>query len=292
MEKSVSTGLIGLTALASAGNLLIALPLSSDDSSDIIAALLAVAASLLLFGIGYPIASRILSHDIEKIKKPLRPLFAVLLIAVIGLVILIGINCLADFALFTRDVVLPERGLGFIFTALLITALFMASKKLSALSKAGSVLFVVSLVFTLVIFLLSVGDMSLKFIMPKSSLEIKSISDIASRLFVRGFLEAFLLISALGCKAESRKSVMLGNLLGGGVVVLSSLNTLLIFGGSLSESLPYPYASAVRAIGNGEVFSGMEGFLYVGVFLNCTVKAALAFFAVKTLAERLGQLKN
>ncbi len=292
MEKRVSIGLVGLTALAIAGNFIIALPLSSDDGSDVLGLLLAIGASFLLFGLGYPLLSRFFNIKPGGLRGAVRYLYLAVLVVFMGIIALIGIDTLTSFAEFTADVVLPSLSVGLILTAIFLTALFIASKNIGALSKMGTVLFLICLAFSLIIFLLSLGDMSLKYLLPKNGVDLTNVLYESGEVFFSAFSEAFILVSALSVYLGDKKSATIGNAAGAVIIILCCLNTILVFGGGFAGSIEYPYVAAVRAVGSGDVFSGTEGFLYVSVFFCSILKCALSFFGIKGIAQKIYQLKN
>lgn len=292
MRKSISSGLMGLTAVSAVGNIIISLPFRANDGSDVLGVVIAAALSLIMFWFSYPTVSRLFEEPKKRMKKSFRIFFSVLYVFFEAVLILTAVTTLCDFSKFTGDVVLPNVNIGFIFAALAVTAFLIGIKDLSALSKTATVFLAITVTLTLVIFLFSIPDMSLKYIVPRKTVEAESVIKTVFSVFTMSFAECFVLVSALGSKAEDKRSVTLGSALGGILILLCSLNTLLVFGGEFSATLDYPYIAAVKAVGTDDVFSGMEGFLYVTVFLSCIMKTALSFFGIKLLATKISKIKN
>lgn len=283
---------MGLTALSVVGNITISLPLTYNDGSDIISVLISSAFSFLLIIFFYPIVAKFFSSDAFSSKKSLRILKIPVLVFFQAVLILIAVITICDFSLFTSRTVLPEVNLGFIFVALAVVGFILGMGKMSALSKTATVSLLAIMVLSAVIFAFSVPDMSFKYIKPRESFDIFSAIKTSLSFFLSSFAQGFVLVSIIGGKVSDKRSVIIGTAVGGVIILLAVLNTLLVFGGEFAGELPYPYISAVKTVGERDVFSGMEGFLYVTVFLSCIIKTALSVFGVKLLGVKISKLKN
>lgn len=290
MKKAVSMGLVGLTSLSIAGNFLISLPLSSDDGSDILGAGIAIVLSFLTVIFLYPILARLFSKEVSLYSGSARILLYVVYIFAQATLIYIGVITLRDFSQFASAEMLPNIHISVIFAVFAVSAALIARKE-TALAKTASVLLFISAVLVVTIFLFSIPKMSLKYIVPTGFPNIGASFKAAGSVYIKSFAGALIPIAIIGRSAKGIKSVMLGNAVGAGIIMLCILNTLLVFGGGFASTLTYPYTSAVSTANMGDIFSGMDGFLYITVFFTCIIKTALVFYAVKVLANKMTQVK-
>ena len=291
MRKSLSGGLLGLSGLSAVGSLLISLPLSYNDGSDIISLLISSAFSFMLIIFFYPVAVKFFGSDFPS-NKVLRFLKIFVFIFLETVLIIIAVTTICDLSSFTKRVVLPEVNLGFILTVFGIVGFIIGTGKISALSKTATVSLLAVAVLSVVIFAFSVPDMSFKYIKPRESFDMFSALKTSLSFFLSSFAPGFVLVSVIGGKISDKRSVMIGSAVGGAIILLAVLNTLLVFGGEFSGELSYPYVSAVKTVGEKDVFSGMEGFLYFTVFLSSIIKTALAFCGIKLLSKEIYEIKK
>lgn len=291
MGKSISAGITGITALSVIGSIIIRLPLSSVDGSDILAMIIASAAGVLIFLAFYPSLSKLLTIEKLSSNRIKGAFITICCVVSVALLLAIAVFTLVDFCEFVRAIVLPEYNKGILFAAILTVAVIIGTKELKTLSKTALVLICVTLLSVAVIFLLSVSDMSLKYVLPYKLPDMRGVFRTALSVFIKSFGETLLIVSAFGGDLEKKKSVVSGCIIGGVVITLCCLNTLLVFGGGFAAGLRYPYVIAVRTVGKGEVFSGMDIFLYVAVFFTCVMKTAAAVFGVKRLIRQFLEIK-
>lgn len=291
MKKAVSMGLIGLTALSIAGNFLISLPLSSDDGSDILGSGIAVILSFLAVIFLYPPLTKLFSKDIRRWSRPEKILLSAAYILIEAALIYTAVITLTEFSEFVGSVMLPNVHISVIF-AVFTAAAALISRKGAALSKTAVVLLFIAAALVVTIFLFSIPKMSFKYIVPTGFPDIFTSLKISLSVFLKSFAGALLPIAVAGRTVKGIKSVLIGNAAGAGIVMLCMFNTLLVFGGGFASTLRYPYTSAVSTVAMGEIFSGMDGFLYVTVIFTCIVKTALIFHTTRMLANKLSEIKK
>ena len=292
MRKSISSGLVGLTALSTVGNLIISLPITKNDGSDILSVIIAAAFSFALFIFVYPLLEKFMNSEKMGNGIVLRVIRIAVYLLLQAVLILITVTTLCDFSAFTVNTVLPNRDSGLIFAVFAVTAFIIGTNKMSALSKTATIFLIITVLLTAIIFLLSIPDMTLKYLTPREDLDLFGTTKTAFSVFISSFAQSFLICVASGAELRDKRSALIGSAIGGVIIVLCLLNTLLVFGGEFSGELSYPYISAVKTVGTGDVFSGMEGFLYVTVFLSCIMKTAFSFFGIKLLSLKISKIKN
>ena len=292
MKKSISGGLCALSALTAVGSTLIFFPFKFKDGADIISLLISFLIAFLLTMFFYPMTTGFFGAEkfhykraFEFVKIPIFMFFEAALL-------LFAVSTLCDFTSFTSDVILPNVPKWLIFLALGLVTVILASGHFSALSKTAILSFFAVAVLTAVIFIFSIPDMDLKYIKPRDGFNVAEILKNTLCITLMTFAESFVALSVIGERASEKRSVLVGNLVGGGIILISVLNALLVFGGEFSAELRYPYISAVRTVGEKDVFSGLEGFLYLTVFLCCVIKISLSLFGVKLLANKIQDIKN
>ena len=291
MKKAVSTGLVGLTSLGIAGNFLISLPLSSDDGSDLLGAGIAAVFSFFSLMLLYPPLTKLFSKDMSSASRSERILLSAVYIFAEAVLLYTAVITIIEFSEFASGVMLPSVHIAVIFALFAATAAIISHKK-TALSKTAAVLLFITVALVVIIFLFSVPEMSLKYIAPTGFPDISSSLETALSVYLKSFAGALVPIAVMGGSVRGIKSVMIGNTVGAGIIMLCMLNTLLVFGGGFASSLDYPYTSAVSTVAMGDIFSGMDGFLYITVIFSCIIKTALVFYAVGRLANKIFDVKK
>lgn len=191
--------------------------------------------------------------------------------------------------------VLPDISpyiLGLTFTAFII---FLSAVKIEAFYKFGLVTAVFSSLLLVVLFLLSVPQFSVNNI---SLLSFPNVSDVLlkSLTYLKNtFLPALILpfFEFVYNKNQNRKSVCKGYLLGGSMVLVCILNSLLIFGNTLSSKLDFPYSEAIGTVTAGNIFFRMDGFSYFVFFISSAVKICLLVkLTIKILKDILQDING
>ncbi len=290
MEKSVRGGTASIVFLCSIGSFFIKLPLSSDDGSDIVAALFAFLLSAISVFIIYHPLCRLLSAENGKAAKkyfliPFKLLF-------IGAVLVFAVFTLCELAEYTEAVVLQGRSRFLIFAFLAALALYIAFRNQTALSKTALVISLAVSAGLIIIFLFALSSMNFKYFGLGEGFNIKKSSTDGFLIYLKTAFEGLIIAGGSTYLLKNTKSALLGTAASSIAMVAAFVITLLVFGGGFAATLEYPFTSAVGIVGRGEVFSGMDGFLYIIIFLTAVFKSGAAFFAVKALAESLKKCKK
>lgn len=191
--------------------------------------------------------------------------------------IYLAVDTFNIFLSFLSLYVLPDLSsyiLGLTFTAFII---FLSAVKIDAFYKFGLVTAVFSSLLLVLLFVLSVPQFSVDNI---SLLSFPSVGDvfIKSLTYLKNvFLSALILpfFEYAYNKDQNRNSVFKGYLLGFVMIALCILNSLLIFGNTLSSKLDFPYSEAIGTVTAGNIFFRMDGFSYFVFFVSSAVKICL-----------------
>lgn len=99
---------------------------------------------------------------------------------------------------------------------------------------------------------------------------------------------------ALGRRLSSSRTLATswGLILGGGVLTVCFLNSLLILGASMGDIYGYPYVAAVSTVTAGKLFARMDGLLYMMYFGAATVRAAVSVSLICLVAGRAMPVKR
>ena len=291
MKKAVSVGLAGMTALFIAGDFIIDLPLTSDDGTDIIAVGISAVFSFLAILFLYPLMTKFFCGEIKSLSRPSDSVKVLGYIITQAVLIYIAVSTLTKFSEFVAGVMLPDVHLSVILIVAAATA-FIISKQGTALSKTATILVFIALGLVMVIFLFSIPKMSFKYIIPEKLPTISRPLRTAVPIYFKSFAQILLPAAVIGSSIKGIKSIMIGNAVGAAFVVLCTLNALLVVGGGFASGLDYPYTAAVSTVAMGDIFSGMDGFLYITVIITCVIKTSVAFYAVAVLAQKVNKAKK
>lgn len=72
-----------------------------------------------------------------------------------------------------------------------------------------------------------------------------------------------------------------GILVGAALLVISILNSILLFGAEMAGELSYPYANAISTVTFGNLFSRLDGFSYFIYFVTAIIKITVCVEVVK-----------
>lgn len=209
--------------------------------------------------------------------------------------IYLAIDTFNIFLSFLSLYVLPDISpyiLGLTFTAFII---FLSAVKIDAFYKFGLVTAIFSSLLLVILFVLSVPQFSVNNI---SLLSFPNVSDVflKSLTYLKNvFLPALILpfFEFVYNKNQNRKSVCKGYLLGGSMVLVCILNSLLIFGNTLSSKLDFPYSEAIGTVTAGNIFFRMDGFSYFVFFISSAVKICLLVkLTIKILKDILQDING
>lgn len=291
MKEKESMGLIPLVALSTVGNFIISPVLSSDDGTDIITPILATLISILVVILLKPLAPILFVENDSKSSK-ITLIFRGIIYTLTNFYLLVtAVFIVKEFCEYANSVVLPNVPISVLFALIVILAIISALGKLDKLLKTSLILFFVTALFSIVIFVFSVPKMDFKYIVPTSMFNIKNVLQNSGIIYIRTFGEVITPIILIGGLKKARE-IFVSNILAGGIILLCILNTLLVFGGGFAATLKYPYSEAVSAVNLGDIFSRMDGFVYIIIFITSYMKIALILYSVKELGKKLYRMKK
>ncbi len=292
MDKSFGRCVFSSAALISAASAVIFLPLTSSDGTDLAAVLVAAVFSAVFTLLGYIFIPKLLSCEKPGCPTVKKCLFAVSNLIAAALMILFAVLGLRELVEFAADEVLPEAPFWAVLILFAAVAFFIAKGSFLSIKKTAAIYFAAATFLTLVIFLFSVPKMSFKYIIPNGFPEVSATLKAGLRIFLKTAPPSVVSVSVVLGSKKQRRAAFWGSVVGSGLVLLFTLNTLLVFGGGFAARLSYPYVSAVSTANMGDIFSGMDGFLYVSVFLFCIYKIAFLLYGIKTAVLNISSLKK
>lgn len=284
MEKIKGLGIFSSVALTLAATAVIALPIYSSDGTDLLAIAVATAFSATLITIGYLIITKLLCS-----KKAV--FLTVNLVSGLLMVIFAAVT-LKEFSEFTVTEVLPEAPLWSVTLLFVAVSLSLTRGGVRGLEKTAVIFLVLGGLLALLIFLFSIPKMDTKYIIPSGTTDIATISLNGIKTALRISVASLVTVPVIFEKNEGVRPVFLGSIVGGFLIFTFTLVTLLVFGGGFASTLVYPFVAAVSTAAVGDIFSGLEGFLYLLVFILSVFKMFLLFYGIKRIAANIASLKK
>ncbi len=272
MDTKINNNLsyIALISLFFIGNTVINLPFGENINGSLPGFFIAVLASI-------PFVLRISKISLSANKS----FFGVTVTCLFVMYALFcGIVTLRNYVTFSDKIILPE--IGSFFPSLLFLGLLwlICREKGSVLLKLSLISALLVFITVIILFLLSLNNISLKALIPNKSPTLKEIGYQALSYLSMSFIEGVVLIGII--KEKKRKAILGGFLTGAAVLLIVLLQSVSVFGYSLLSNLNYPYASAMSVITFGDKFSRMEGFSYLLYFFCTLIKTAVCIKAAKS----------
>lgn len=206
------------------------------------------------------------------------------------LCILAAVYSLENLIEICANTLAKEISTGLIILSLILTVVAIVASKQKVLLKFSVLLLPLCLALILFIFLMSFPYMSIKYLEIKSFPEISPLITATAKRFVFGFLPVCLPLAVL-C-LDKPLSAVAGGAIGSGLVILTAVNTVLIFGSQFASELSYPYAEAVSAVSVGELFSRMDAALYPICFFPGIIRVSVQLTAAIKLLEKAKKIRK
>lgn len=206
------------------------------------------------------------------------------------LCILAAVYSLENLIEICANTLAKEISAGLIILSLILTVVAIVASKQKVLLKFSVLLLPLCLALILFIFLMSFPYMSIKYLEIKSFPEISPLITATVKRFVFGFLPVCLPLAVL-C-LDKPLSAVAGGAIGSGLVILTAVNTVLIFGSQFASELSYPYAEAVSAVSVGELFSRMDAALYPICFFPGIIRVSVQLTAAIKLLEKAKKIRK
>ncbi len=193
--------------------------------------------------------------------------------------------CLCRFSDYAGSVMLNISSVLLPLISLALLAAFTVRKGSSVILKLGYVLFFLSAVFIIMMFIGSVPFIEVKY------LGLYKAPTLSGFLYSFALVGGNALLAALPllflAKNQKTGSVLWGFALGSGAILLCLINTLGVFGSEFANSLSFPYSSAVSTASVGKIFSRMDPFLYCTCFFTCLLKCSVCLSAAISAVKKL-----
>lgn len=260
MENNIknNTSYICLVSLFFIGNAVINLPFKENSLGSI-------PGFLIAFFVSLPLNFLFSKMSFEPKKTPFG-ITATIIFTVYAL--FCGIVTLRNYVTFSDRIILPEIGSFFPTLVFLLLLWLICREKETVLLKLSLISAVAVFFCVVLLFLLSLDDMSIKEIIPKRMPTLKEIGYQSLAYFAMSFVEGIVLVCFL--KGESKKALTSGFLFGSALIFLTLIQAVALFGYNSLSQLNNPYSSAISTLTFGDKFSRMEGFSYL-LYFSCTL---------------------
>ncbi len=270
-----------LTAIFTLSNAIITLPFSSADDKTflgfIIAFFIALAINVLVLKV------------LCKKEFPQGKISKILYFCLVILVLFEAIRSFVSFVDFAGKVILPNVSMFIIGAVFLLCIICTFLKHNSVILKFSLFSFLIILILIGIFFALSSKEYRADNIFLLSLPNVKQLIRQIYYCFIGVFLPVPIVF--LWQKEElgkvNKKASIIGFCLGTVCLTATLLNTLLLFGASVSARLEFPYASAISTVTIGYLFSRMDGFSYFIYFACVLVKIIVLLGTVKTLVKHI-----
>lgn len=286
MAKRVK-GVFSSVAISIAASTVINLPISSSDGNDIAAVMVSALFTALFVTVGFYFFPRLIYREGGKaiISRTASLLASAAMVAYL-------VSTLCEFSEFTVGEVLPRAPLWAVFFLFSAVALVIAGGSLSSLRKTAMIFFLTATALTVLIFIFSIPKMSFKYIIPSGLPDMSFALKKGISIAFKVSLPAVITESVVFGEERRVRGAFFGSIVGSALMLLFTLSTLLVFGGGFAATLNYPYVSAVSTANMGDIFSGLDGFLYISIFLFCIFKISILLYGIKTAAVNIQALKK
>lgn len=186
--------------------------------------------------------------------------------------LIVAILTVRSLTQFIKITALPQTPSFLPAILLALLSVWLVKNRFSVLAKFSTAYFFVAAACVVFLFAMSVPNMRLHNMMPvlygnAQDMGAQALRDVGLSL---GQAALLLFVFRNDHKKEGRRVYFLGLALGGLLLLLCILNSLLIFGEPFLQKLSYPYYSAVSVVSAGQIFTRMESMTY-GVYVICSL---------------------
>lgn len=262
-----SRGFVCFSALVIVGDIVLHFSFTENTTNDIIGLISAIAiSSAVAFAAAWAL------EGYNKLNFRAKPIVSSVLqiIAVIPTAF-VAIRSAYLFVRFVTEVMLERVGVWLPFITFLSLALFATFSDKNLMLKFSVVAFPALAALIILMFCFSVPFMEVKYILPYKAPDGNFTIFFCEVLL--NFVSVLIPILVFGRNCKKRH-FLFGCLIGGGLIILSVVNTVAIFGGEFAANLDYSYLYAVSTASLGHIFSRMDLLLYAVCFLSSFVKTA------------------
>lgn len=272
------------------GEAVISAPYGGADSLNVLALLCACAISAVGVYLLTPLLSRIFSNGPEGKNAFFKVVYTFSCCIVIIFSLFLAAKTFVSLNNFVCEVMLIK-------TPRFITALVLAV--LSAVAAAGQrnsafkfslIAAVLCALIILALFLFSFPDFKIRNIVPYTYLPSYNLLGQIAQYILRAFAPVIVAVVYICATHESPRGSVLcdGVLLGGIMLLLCVANSVLIFGASAAAEMQFPYSDAVSLVTLGELFTRMDGFSYLLIFIASVTKITVCLKTAILLIAKLG----
>ena len=191
-----------------------------------------------------------------------------------------------DFIFFVSQNLLPETQHFFIILPFVLTIIFFAKNKKSAILKFSLLAFVFCVIAIIFFFLATLKDFTFSNIFIKTLPKAKQLLNQSFPYIKKVVLPSLLLPIFAKLENQQKKTALSGLTRGYILIGICLLNSLLLFGNEFSGRLDFPYAQAISTVTFGNLFTRMDGFSYFIYLVCCLIKITVCIDIIKTALER------
>ncbi len=269
-----------LAATTVVGDNLLLFYFTKNTANDLLGFVLAAA---VVTACAFFIKFALKSKTLLKLKN--KPFISWVLFLGLSVAILISLTfCLLNLSAYVSGVMLKGSSIALPFIAFLGLSVVLAFSKREKLFKFSLLIFPLFTVLILLMFGFSLPFAQIKYLIPYKEPTLFGALGAFIRYFLY-FISSLLPLSVLG-KNIKNPPMALSFIFGLGFVLISFLNTLLVFGSEFASTLIYPYSSAVSTASIGHIFSRLDIFLYIVCFFCGLIKAAVCLFSFRVILKQ------
>lgn len=282
--------LICLLGIFILGEAVIAAPYSGADSLNVLALFCACAIAAAGVFLLTPLCSRVFS-EISSKSNPISR-FAVTLCYSIVIIVSLFLAAKAFVSLnrFVCEVMLiktPRFIVAFISAVLAAVSVMGGRNNIFKFSLISAV---ICALIIAVLFALSLQSFEVRNIVPYTYLPSYNLLAQTAEYLLKCFAPCAVAVVYICATHESPRGAILcdGVLLGGIMLLVCVANSVLIFGAPTAAGMQFPYSDAVSLISLGELFTRMDGFSYLLIFISTVTKITVCLKTALILVTRLG----
>ena len=196
-----------------------------------------------------------------------------------------AVDSTADFCVFIKDSLLSETPIFLIAAVFVVVMVYAASKGKVVLLKFSLISFFCTSILIVFFFLATLENFENLNIFYVKEFEFSGLFETFAAYFKKIVFPVFVLPFFNGFYFEKpkKKSSLCGVAIGYGVLFLTIINSLFVFGEKFAQRVLYPYAAAVSTVTFGSFFTRLDGFAYIIYFSAVIVRVTACVLVLKEI---------
>ncbi len=275
-----------LVACFTMGSAIIALPFADAAGSTVAALILALLVAAALAFLLLPPICAIFSERLLKARLGKILLFPVYAAAA-AMVFLYALHSFSVLCNFVSANMLPQASTALIAAVFALCVLWASFMREGAILKFSLIAFILSCAVVIIFFFALLGDFDFSRAF-ESEITATTVTKEALTYLLRVFLPASPVILYISLNSDKTKKapLSLGVALGGALLTLTLLSSIMLFGVPQATTLEYAFADAISTVSVGYLFTRMDGFAYFVFFATVLIKVTVCVLLITRLAER------